>query len=150
MLDQRPAGFPAARAHKKSDPEQVRDRRANHQFQFPEYSEAERFVKRAVDEQVAVIPQGEGVRAQLIKHTPFGLRSGMVARKAIRFLAVLYYTSDTNPPPCRWSRPATSSSSSTIRTTAAERPESRTRSSMLTGVGPSNSTMRLRSSLPGS
>jgi hypothetical protein len=35
-------------AQNKNDPGQVRDRGANHQFQFPEYSGAERFVKRDI------------------------------------------------------------------------------------------------------
>jgi hypothetical protein len=42
----RKSTLPDLHTHKKTDPEQAQDRRANHQFQFPEYSGAERFVKR--------------------------------------------------------------------------------------------------------
>ena len=47
------------------------------------------------------------------------------------------HSSDTSPPPWRSSRPAISSSRSTMRTIAGEDCDSRTRSSMPTGVGPS-------------
>ena len=67
----------------------------------------------------------------------------------MRFASAVY-SSDTRPPPWRSSRPAISSSSSTVRTTAGEVRDSRTRSSSATGVGPSRPTMRLRSSSAGS
>ena len=58
--------------------------------------------------------------------------------------------SDTSAPPWRSSRPASSSSSRTTCTAAGELPDKRMRSSIGTGVGPSNSTMRARSPPPGS
>jgi len=60
------------------------------------------------------------------------------------------HTSDTKAPPWRSMRPASSSSSSTVRTIAAEAPESRMRSSVGTGVGPSRSMIRSRSPASGS
>src|SRR5690606_7424138 len=47
------------------------------------------------------------------------------------------YTSDTRPPPWRSSRPAISSSKSTVRTIAGRAHDNRTRSSSEAGVGPS-------------
>src|SRR5712691_4075733 len=47
-------------------------------------------------------------------------------------------------------RPASSSSSSTLRTIAGEAPESRTKSSSATGVGPSSPTMSVRACASGS
>src|SRR5215211_3913830 len=54
------------------------------------------------------------------------------------------HSSDTSPLPWRSRRPASSNSSSTMRTTAGGAPASRTRSSMPTGVGPSSPTMPAR------
>src|ERR1700686_4153190 len=58
--------------------------------------------------------------------------------------------SDPSPPPWRSSRPASSSSSSTVRTMAGVVPAIRIRSSSRSGVGPSRFTMRVRSPASGS
>ena len=65
-------------------------------------------------------------------------------------IRIASYSSDTRPPPWRSSRPAISSSNSTVRTIAGDVCDSRTRSSIDTGVGPSRPMMRARSSSPGS
>ena len=72
------------------------------------------------------------------------------ARSDWSTIRIASYSSDTRPPPWRSSRPAISSSNSTVRTIAGEVRDSRTRSSIATGVGPSRPTMRARSSSPGS
>src|SRR3569623_1753655 len=60
------------------------------------------------------------------------------------------YTRDTSPPPCRTMRPASSNSSRTMRTMAGEERDSRTRSSIDQGEGPSRATLRPRSAARGS
>src|SRR3954466_13944596 len=61
----------------------------------------------------------------------------------------LFYTNATNP--CRRSiRPASSSSSSAVRTIAGDRPDDRIRSSIATAVGPSATMMRARAASSGS
>ena len=52
-----------------------------------------------------------------------------------RMNRIAVYTSETNPPPCRSKRPASSSSNSTRRTTRGDDLASRTRSSTWTGAG---------------
>ena len=59
-------------------------------------------------------------------------------------------SSETRPAPWRSIRPASSSSSKTVRTMPAEQPDIRMRSSTAVGVGPSKSTMRDRSPVSGS